>query len=206
MKSLTFTLFAALFLSACGELSYKRGANAADLEKAKQRCQSNSGDAVVEKCLESNGWTVQKLESFEVFSETTIQSETTIKNAHQSTKEDTTLTETSNSEKAANDKITRDKNSVEIDKNITANEPIQSTNKIMPQIQTNSKPSNPLDTFVVSSWWKTGVSADSFTKDLSACVAKLGEAHKPEGKTQTVTAGFIVCMRENGWKAIKKFK
>ena len=40
MKSLVLTIFVALFLSACGELSYKRGANVADLEKVKQSCQS----------------------------------------------------------------------------------------------------------------------------------------------------------------------
>ena len=68
MKSLVLTIFVALFLSACGELSYKRGANVADLEKVKQSCQSKlpikGSDAAIKICLEDNGWTVQKLESF----------------------------------------------------------------------------------------------------------------------------------------------
>lgn len=187
MKSLVFTLFAALFLNACGELSYKRGANVADLEKAKQSCQSKDSDAATEKCLEDNGWTVQKLGSFEVFSETTIKNEPAKAEAV------TPLTEASTSEASPS--------------NATVNQKtLSDTNTPPPPIQKKSVISDPLDTFIVPSWWKTGVNPDSFTKDSNACVAKLGEAHKPDGKTQTVTAGFIVCMRENGWKAIKKFK
>lgn len=49
----------ALILSACGELSYKRGANANDFQQQKNNCSTdNKTDIDVELCIENSGWLV----------------------------------------------------------------------------------------------------------------------------------------------------
>jgi hypothetical protein len=60
-----------------------------------------------------------------------------------------------------------------------------------------------LDTFKVSSWWKTGSGADSLKADTEACVAQLGEAHRPNIQTQSATRGLLLCMKEKGWSGLR---
>jgi hypothetical protein len=60
-----------------------------------------------------------------------------------------------------------------------------------------------LDTFKVSSWWKTGSGAESLKTDTEACVVKLGAAHRPDNQTQTATRGLLLCMREKGWSGLR---
>ncbi|MDO9014657.1 MAG: hypothetical protein Q7U84_07775, partial [Polynucleobacter sp.] len=60
-----------------------------------------------------------------------------------------------------------------------------------------------LDSFKVSSWWKTGSGAASLQADTEACVARLGEAHRPDPQTQLVTRGLLLCMKEKGWSGLR---
>lgn len=64
---------------------------------------------------------------------------------------------------------------------------------------------DPLDTFKVSSWWKAGSGAGSLAADADACVAQLGEAHRPvqAQQTQTATRGLLQCMKAKGWSALR---
>ncbi|WP_047540455.1 hypothetical protein [Methylotenera versatilis] len=176
-------------LTACGEFSYKRGANVAQLENTRQTCQAKSSDVAIEKCMEDSGWTIQKLDSFEIFTETSVEDES--QNDVQATEVASNL-DSENTEKSSASQV------------VVADKPQQSNNTNTSKAKTKAAPSNPLDTHVVSSWWKTGVKPDAFKTDSNMCVEKLGEIHKPEGKTQTVTVGFITCMNEKGWKALKK--
>ena len=70
MRNFVLVMAISLGLNACGEFSYKRGANVAQLEKTRQTCQAKHIDNDIEKCMEANGWTVQKLDSFEIMTET----------------------------------------------------------------------------------------------------------------------------------------
>ena len=175
----------ALGLNACGELSYKRGASVAQLESTRQACQAKHTDSDIEKCMEANGWTIQKLDSFEIMTETSANTDEEKAEKIQNTEHEKSMVSGENTTTPDNPNA----------KDIT--KPIKPAKK--------KATSNPLDTFVVPSWWKTGVKPDSFKTDSNACVEKLGEAHKPDGKTQTVTYAFIGCMAEKGWKAFKKF-
>ncbi len=48
-----------LTLTACGELSYKRGASATDFQQEKKSCATEyEGEADVESCLAKSGWIV----------------------------------------------------------------------------------------------------------------------------------------------------
>ncbi len=184
MKNYAWLIAIAITVCACGEFSYKRGASVAQLENARQTCQSKTTDTDVEKCMEDNGWIIQKLDSFEILTDS-------------STKTDET---------AADEKelLDSDKSAVYDEKTTTQEKPKTTENVKSIKPAKKSVVSNPLDTFVVPSWWKTGVKPDAFKTDGNACVEKLGEAHKPDGKTQTVTFAFIGCMGEKGWKAFKK--
>ncbi len=64
---------------------------------------------------------------------------------------------------------------------------------------------DPMDTFKVSSWWKAGGGAGSLEADTNACVAQLGEAHRPvqTQQTQTATRGLLLCMKAKGWSALR---
>jgi hypothetical protein len=59
------------------------------------------------------------------------------------------------------------------------------------------------DTFKVSSWWKTGSGAASLKADTEECVAKLGEAHRPDSQTQSATRGLLLCMKDKGWSGLR---
>ena len=56
-------LLAVLLFGGCGgELAYKRGASANDLEAAKKSCREKGPDpAAIEKCMGDRGWVVQNL-------------------------------------------------------------------------------------------------------------------------------------------------
>jgi hypothetical protein len=60
-----------------------------------------------------------------------------------------------------------------------------------------------LDTFKVSSWWKTGSGAASLQTETEACVARLSEAHRPDTQTQMVTRGLLLCMKDKGWSGLR---
>ena len=185
MRNFVLIIAIAIGLNACGEFSYKRGANVAQLEQTRQSCQAKHTDADIEKCMEANGWMIQKLDSFEILTVTSA-------NADEQYTEQIKNIEHEKSMVSGENTTTPDNA-----KNAETTKPVKPAKK--------KAVSNPLEHFVVPSWWKTGVKPDSFKTDSNACVDKLGEAHKPDGKTQTVTFAFIGCMAEKGWKAFKKF-
>ena len=59
------------------------------------------------------------------------------------------------------------------------------------------------DTFKVNSWWKIGSGAASLKADTDACVAKLGEAHRPNPETLSATRGLLLCMKDKGWSGLR---
>lgn len=65
------------------------------------------------------------------------------------------------------------------------------------------KPPEMTDTFKVSSWWKIGSGAADLKADTETCVAKLGEAHRPDSQTQSATRGLLLCMKDKGWSGLR---
>src|SRR5450830_319875 len=64
------------------------------------------------------------------------------------------------------------------------------------------KPADPLDSFKISSWWKTGADANALKTGINECVATLGEAHRPAPGSLNATRGLLLCMRAKGWFAL----
>lgn len=157
-----------LLLAGCGELAYKRGANASDLEATKKSCRQRGLDATsFEKCMADNGWAVQNLSRMEpldadpVVEASVIPSDRRIENAASAPPGAT---------------------------------PPATAARRAPQLT---------DPFKVNSWWKTGSAAASLKADTEACVAKLGEAHRPDSQTQSATRGLLLCMKDKGWSGLR---
>lgn len=51
----------------------------------------------------------------------------------------------------------------------------------------------------VSSWWKLGGTAADLDRSIAACVAQLGEPHKPDANATVVTVALQSCLRQAGW-------
>ncbi len=174
-------LLFALLLSGCGELAYKRGANSSDLEVAKKSCRTKAPDAAaVEQCMAERGWVVQNLagmaplDADPVIEASALPSDRRIENPASA---------------MPGNPRTEDTVSALPDK--------------APPTPTVKKAPDMLDTFNVSSWWRTGSGAESLKADTEACVAKLGAAHRPDIQTQTATRGLLLCMREKGWGGLR---
>ncbi len=170
-----------LLPSGCGEFAYKRGANSSDLEAAKKSCGKKGPDsAAVKKCMAGGGWIVQDLSRMEpmdadpVVEASVIPSDRRIENSASAT----------SGKQGAGDYVSA----------------LPGTAQPAAIVK---KPPDMMDTFKVSSWWKTGSGAESLKSDTDECVAKLGEAHRPDNQTQLATRGLLLCMKEKGWSALR---
>ncbi len=65
-----------------------------------------------------------------------------------------------------------------------------------------AKPADPLDSFRISSWWKTGADGNALKSAINECVASLGEEYRPAPGSLNATRGLLVCMRSKGWYAL----
>lgn len=192
MQKFGLLLCFTMLLAGCGEFSYKRGATGKDLADTKKLCQSESlkGDIEVNECLKKNGWTVHQLNDMDLFAVASVSSNkqngtqddlpTLVKEAETATQTENSVQPTSPATQEAGDTKT-----------------VAPTKAVV-------KSANPLDTYNISSWWKMGSNRANLETDMQSCETELGEAHKPEHKSQTFTLGMIVCMHQKGWKALKK--
>lgn len=175
--------------TSCGEFAYKRGASTKDLEATKKSCQSAGEAAAIEKCLEDNGWVVQKLDAIglpdsELFATASVSSDNRVA-SQTATEKEAALTTTENVTTTAN---------------ASTKEPTTSIKKEVPLVPAV----NAFEKYKINSWWKMGGSRDALELSINACAEKLGEAHQPDRKTQTFTRGFAACMYEKGWRGLRE--
>ena len=178
-------IFTALLLSSCGEFSYKRGASTNDLTSDKKECEAWGGDVAL--CLKSKGWTVQKLDDLDPFATASVNPDNRTSNP------------------VSNNTYTKKANNTDA----TSTSETSTSTAVASTSATSSAPTapaDPLDKFIISSWWKIGGNADSLQSAINECVATLGEAHRPNPITNEATRGLGVCMREKGWRGLKAQK
>lgn len=175
LRSACILMLATLLSSGCGEFAYKRGASASDLEHAKNTCREKFPEPAA---------AAQCLED--------------------------------------SGWVVHDLNRMEpLDADpvieasvIPSDRRIENASSAAPGMhEAQDKGSAPaptrqpdvLDTFKISSWWKAGSGASSLETDTHACVAQLGEVHRPvqTQQTQTATRGLLLCMKEKGWSALR---
>lgn len=172
-------VFLVLLASGCGEFAYKRGANSSDLENTKKSCKAKYPDpAALEKCMTDNGWTIQNLGKMEPLDADPVIEATVI---------------------PSNQRI-ENASSAPDRKAGSGQQVLPGTTQV---VQPEKKIPDMLDTFKISSWWKAGSGAESLKVDTEACVARLGEAHRPNIQTQSATRGLLLCMKEKGWSGLR---
>lgn len=202
----------ALLLQACGEFSYKRGASFNDLNQAKRDCQSAHKTADrVEQCLAEKGWVVRNFDDEDpVMTIETAESTHGMAKAPEASRSHTRsepLAEGSEADVAADQAsteatLTTDTTSA---KSQATSPETTTTPATKPQVAKPAapKPKDPLDIFLLSSWWKMGAGPAALKTDTETCVAKLGEVHRPDPVSLKTTRGLLICMREKGWYALQ---
>jgi hypothetical protein len=195
MKNLINTGLIIALLTGCGaEIAYKRGATAEDLKAEKIACMKAGNEAELEKCMEENGWALQKLDGTS-FSDDELFATATVAKDNRMT--------------APAEKSIQTTESITIEDSHHADGNTKSDEKLQPAKDvsaTSTAPVKPqpslLDTYVIKSWWKMGGGAALLEQNMNECSEKLGEAHIPNKKTFTFTRGFAICMREKGWRGL----
>lgn len=174
-------MLSTLLFSGCGEFAYKRGASSSDLEIAKRSCRAQEKDsAAVEKCLADSGWVVQDLSKMGPMDADPVVEASAI----------------------PSDRRIENSASTKSDKQMAKNYTFASADLAQPTTIVKKRP-DMMDIFKISSWWKSGSGADNLKADTGECVAKLGQAHRPDNHTQNVTRGLLLCMKEKGWSALR---
>jgi hypothetical protein len=197
MNRLLIVCLVTLLSSGCGgEFSYKQGASAQDLSAAKSRCKNQgfNTETDVAMCLENNGWKVSQLDDLDLFAEASVTDNRLNKNVAEESAFVTVEKETSET-------TNFNKNTPKAKVDVAEEKKVEDLAEAKPEVA--KSPKNPLDIYVVSSWWKMGAGRNALENDMDACVSQLGEAHKPNTKTQQVTRGLVVCLYEKGWKGLK---
>jgi hypothetical protein len=190
-----------LLLASCGgELSYKRGATPRDLAAAKSTCKGQGLEKQedIALCLENNGWNVSQLDDLELFAVIKPTDNRSTEANENSAFVMVKKEEVSQNTKSEKESINDTKTPAQTETESTASKANVATKPVAKQTA-----KDPLTIYKVSSWWKFGSSASMLEAQTNACVAELGEAHKPNYETKEVTRGLVVCLYKKGWKALK---
>jgi hypothetical protein len=225
MRNLVFLSIFCLFTAGCGEFAYKRGASAKDFDASRKSCQSSGNEAAIEKCLEDNGWIVQKLDALglpdsELFATASVSednrnptpastteastSEASISQTVAETTPETINLSQSKHEKAAPKAETSQTEVVskpsDVAKDSTAS-PQTKAETLKRQIVNSA---NPYEKYKINSWWKMGGGRDALELSMETCTKRLGDTHLPDRKNQIFTRAFAACMYENGWRGLRE--
>lgn len=192
MKHLLILITLTQLLAACGEFSYKRGANVRDLEQSKKLCVAAADENAQLNCLREQGWTVTKLGNDNLFAHTKPSS------GQLDAKPTKTLDASiSTSADSQQNQVSKMENSQAEESKTAAIKAVAST-----ESKTVMLVDDPLQLFIIQSWWKFGAHGDALNNDMSSCTATLGDHHKPDVQKQSYTKMFAVCMYEKGWKGL----
>jgi hypothetical protein len=215
-KYLTIIVLA-ITASACGEVSYKRGASVRDIESAHKACRGVS-ETEFSSCLQKQGWEVQKFDDSDLFAETSVTDNRGTPPANADKSAFVEVQEKPHADASNADKVVQSKEAqteqMQKTENTVASKASESAstaaNTPAAETKVEKKPApapvDPMKTYKINSWWKFGGTPTQLKADQTSCVATLGEAHQPDMATQTYTRGLIECLHKNGWKALKAIK
>jgi len=227
MKNFICICVATLFTTGCGELAYKRGASAKDLETTKKSCQNAGNEEAIEKCLEDNGWVVQKLDAIglpdsELFATASVSEDN--RNPYQTSPTETAPNEivTAQPNSSQSEAAPSEATQINVEKEIVENtksaqvESVKKSDGAVKEVPVNAKVAadtpkketspalSPFEKYKINSWWKMGGGRDALELSLATCSKKLGDAHQPDRKNQIFTRAFAACMYENGWRGLRE--
>ena len=168
----------------CGSYTFKRGASPGDMAADESACRGT--EQVFHECMRKRGWFIASnlsdLKPTEpVIEQSTITPAQDTSAVQAAIKSANQVADETNSEPA----------------------PIRAGSKGIPAADV-PKVVDPLTPLAVSSWWKFGGNAGGLEQDIAACVADLGNAHRPQPAATIVTQGMRACLKEHRWFAIGK--
>ncbi|MDP2101829.1 MAG: hypothetical protein Q8J59_07175 [Methylotenera sp.] len=190
MKQLLLLLALALLMSACGEVSYKRGATVRDLEQAKKSCAKEGDESAQLECLRQQGWMISPANDIDLFAQASV------------TENQSHAKPVPVSDEMATESSTFAPSPTPAQLSVELKAVAQKDNVIKPKTP-QAAPVNDNTKYKISSWWKLGGSAEMMKKDMGTCAATLGAEHQPDTIAQLFTRGFVVCMYQQGWKGLK---
>lgn len=205
-------LATAFMLSGCGEFSYKRGANPADLESAKRTCMAKTAQAeLLDKCLEQQGWLVHRFDGDNSGLEDSAENATTVRNDQKirdEEAEDPVIEATYSPDNRAPVSKSADKKAIQktLPETVSTTNPADTMGQLDETAQKSviqKRKADPMEIIIVNSWWKLGNTATTLNGDVQACVTELGETHRPDPALQKTTRGLLGCMQKRGWKALR---
>ncbi|MCB5187127.1 hypothetical protein LG200_03805 [Methylobacillus caricis] len=176
IKALYIVLASSVLIAGCGgEFAYKRGAGVNDLDQARKACQASGNEGQAFAKCMEDSGWV-----FQNYAGDSEDADPVIKASFKNDYRDTGTA----AEEAVPVALTAGKPEV---------------------AKVPKKTADPMDIFIVSSWWKTGRGADALKADINECVTRLGPEHQPDmsGKTAKATRGLLLCMKDLGWKALQ---
>lgn len=201
MRFLTYLTFMFL-LAACGEISYKQGGSAQDIEKAHQACRG-AGDQL-STCLAKQGWQKPKMDAFDpLFATVTL---TDNRQPDPSSTSSAMTVEVKKTVTEPSDVVANKQQDVHSTQKVMDNRAPTSTGQAATTPQSSTINDGPDVSYAINSWWKMGGFPDLLAKDQRSCELKLGPQYQPDYKTQTYKRAFVVCMHDFGWVAVRNIK
>lgn len=188
-------LLATTFITACGQVSYKMGGSPRDIALAHQSCRG-SGELLA-ACLEKEGWQKPQVDLFDPLFATVTTTDNRQPDPNKANiiidipPQKTVATVASDTSKTVAENTKTSASGVPITEAQTA----RSTINDGPEVE-----------YSINSWWKMGGFPEQLAKDQRSCEQKLDAKFMPDYKTQTYKRGFIVCMHDLGWMAIRNLK
>ncbi len=206
MKNLLLNIALLTMLASCGELSYKTGAGAVDLERDKNLCKTNQSNVELSSCLEAKGWAMKNLNEISLFDHLSLKEDvddskgaSKVQSTQALSIEKIALENTTLKPQDAHPIETRQTKKSE-DFSVAQSGATEANPTNISEVK-KAVTANATDQFKVNSWWKLGAKNNAFSEDSAACHAKLGEEHAPNNALQQYTAAFLICMRDKNWKA-----
>lgn len=188
MRFLTYTALA-MTLAACGEISYKQGGSAQEIERAHQACRGR-GDQFA-ACLAEHGWQAPKIDALDPLFATVE-----VTDNRQPTPANTRPLIVLSPEETESSAAVSAQTAMAAAASDTQN----------PTAAHTTAHDGPEVTYVINSWWKMGAFPEQLSKDQQHCSQQLGADYAPDYQTQTFKRAFIVCMHDQGWMAVRTIK
>ncbi|MEX2481582.1 MAG: hypothetical protein WD928_12065 [Gammaproteobacteria bacterium] len=187
----TFAVMAlAAVLAACGNVTFKRGADPTAMAADERSCRTSApDDAGFAACMRERGWFV----ALSGEDAATSKAADRWLEAHHDEKPAAVMSQAVTV--APGPAPAADVASPSSDDDASTPAPAP--------VATAAKPAfDPLAEATVASWWKLGGSAAALDAAIADCVVDLGVAHRPDPGARRVTAGLRACLRAEGWFAV----
>ena len=184
-------------VTACGEVTFKRGAGPDAMQASEQSCRAKTSDVdAYAGCLRAAGYTYAKpSETDALFVD---EKDEPAADESAAALADTAGTETIPHQPPADvAALNHAAPTVSVEPSDRAGQSQPTSAKAKTKLI-----ADPLAEVSVASWWKLGGTARGLESDQGLCAGTLGHAHRVAPNAKVVTIGMLRCLKDNGWFAV----